>query len=130
MVRIIHLGEDSCHCLKVLAGAGHALVRCITIDDMQVSLRLPDRPDALVISGECRIASRIAAVLDAADLPLPVIVFAGTDERCAESEFDLVIPPLTPPSDWLSTIEAAIAQFQIRRGLGGESRLAGHVALL
>jgi hypothetical protein len=115
MVRIIHFGEDSCHRLMVLEGVGYSVGRCESIQDIEFYLRSPHLPDAVVISGELRKASRVATFLANADLPLPVILFAGTDESYTESEYDLVIPALTSPSDWLSSIEETIERFHGRR---------------
>jgi hypothetical protein len=111
MARIIHFGEDSCHRLMVLEGVGYTVERCESIQDIEFYLRSPHLPDAVVISGELRKASRVATFLSNADLPLPAILFAGTDESYSESEYDLVIPALTSPSDWLTSIEETIEQF-------------------
>jgi hypothetical protein len=114
MARIIHFGEDNCHRLMVLEGVGYAVERCESIQDIEFYLRSPLLPDAVVISGELHRASRLATFLSNADLPLPVILFAGTDESYTETEYDLIIPALTSPSDWLLSIEETIERFQGR----------------
>jgi hypothetical protein len=115
MLRIIHFGEDSCHRLMVLESAGYMVERCESIQDIEFYLRSPHLPDAVVVSDDLQRASRVATFLSNADLPLPVILFAGTDEPYTETEYDLIIPALTSPSDWLLSIEETIERFQGRR---------------
>ncbi|WP_348261204.1 hypothetical protein P8935_15515 [Telmatobacter sp. DSM 110680] len=114
MAIIIHFGEDNCHRSMVLEGFGYTVEKCDSIQDVLLYLRSPRLPDAVVLA-ELREASRVAALLTKSDLPLPVILFAGTDESYTESEFDLVIPALTSPSDWLARIGETIEQFHSRR---------------
>ena len=111
MARIIHFGDDSCHRLMVLESVGYAVERCESIKDLEYYISCPQRPDALILSGELRAASRVLAFLASTELPLPVILFSGTDELCSESSFDLVIPALTSPSEWLLRIEKTIERF-------------------
>jgi hypothetical protein len=99
----------------VFEGVGHSVEKCNSIEDIEFRLQSPDRPDALVISGELGKAPRVATYLANAELPLPVILFAEMDEFYTESAFDLVIPVLTSPSDWLSRIEETIVRFRDRR---------------
>ena len=115
MARIIHFGEDSCHRLMVLEGVGYVVQRCESIQDIEFYLRSPHLPDAIIISGELQRTPRVATFLSNADLPLPVILFAGPDESYIETEYDLIIPALTSPLDWLSNIEETIERFQGRR---------------
>jgi len=128
MARIIHFGEDSCHRLMVLEGVGYTVERCESIQDIEFYLRSPHLPDAVVISGELQRASRVATFLSNADLPLPVILFGGTDESYSESEYDLVIPALTSPSDWLSSIEETIERFRGSRSNVGTLANSHHAS--
>ena len=133
MARIIHFGEDSCHRLMVLEGVGYAVERCESIKDLEYYLRSPHRPDALIVSGELRAASRVVTFLANTELPLPVVLFLGTDESYSESTFDLVIPALTSPSEWLFSIEKTIERFHDRRPLlsaHSAPEHAGHSGLL
>lgn len=133
MARIIHFGEDGCHRLMVLESAGYTVVRCETIQDIEFYLRSPDRLDAIVISGEPSRSSRVANFLVNGEFSLPVILFAGTGDPHAESNFDLVIPALTSPSDWLTRIEETIERFHVRHtNLDAQSptQYAGQTGLL
>lgn len=116
--RIIQFGEDSCHRLKVLKGAGYSVAKCGSITDIESCLRSPEPPDALVITEESEKASRAAASLAKADSSVPVILFAASEESYTEFTFDLVIPALTSPEKWLARIEETIAR---SRSLRGES---------
>ena len=115
MLKIIHFGEDSCHRLMVLEGVGYSVERCESIENIEYYLRSPDPPDAIIISDEFGKASRVVAYLANVDLPIPLILFASTHEPDADSNFDLVIPALTSPSNWLSRIEEMIARFRDQR---------------
>lgn len=133
MARIIHFGEDSCHRLMVLEGVGYAVERCESVNDLEYYLRSPDRPDALIVSGELRAASRVVNFLANTELPLPVILFSGAEECYGESTFDLVIPALTSPSEWLFSIEKTIELFHERRthlSAHSSPEHAGHSGLL
>ena len=114
--RIIQFGEDSCHRLKVLKGAGYSVKKCGSITEIESCLRSPEPPDAVVITDEFGKAYRDAVFLAKADSSLPVILFATTEESCTESSFDLVIPALTSPDMWLARIEEIIARSRSLRG--------------
>jgi hypothetical protein len=119
--RIIQFGEDSCHRLMVLAGAGYSVERCGSVNEIESHLRSSDPPDALVITDELGKASRVAGYLANVELSLPVILFADGDQSYPESVFDLVIPALTSPSRWLSGIEETIQRSRRKRSrLNGE----------
>jgi hypothetical protein len=133
MARIIHFGEDSCHRLMVLEGVGYAVERCESIQDLEYYLRSADRPDAVIISSELGGESRVARCVSNAELPLPVILFAGSDESNTEFDFDLVIPALTAPRDWLSKIEETIERFHVQRlnvSAHSNGQRAGHTRSL
>ncbi len=133
MAKIIHFGEDSCHRLMVLEGVGYSVERCESVENIEFSLRSPDRPDAVVISDECGKASRVVAYLANMDLPIPLILFAGTHESDTDPTFDLVIPALTSPSNWLSRIEETIARFRDQRSDlngRGHTQHASHAGIL
>ena len=114
--RIIQFGEDICHRLKVLKGAGYVVAKCESITEIESWLHSSEPPDAVVVMDEFGKASRDAVFLAKGELSLPVILFATTEESHTDSSFDLVIPVLTSPETWLARIEETITRSRSLRG--------------
>jgi hypothetical protein len=123
-VRIIQFGADSCHRSKVLKEAGYSVEGCRSISELRAALLSQDAPDAVVITDEGG-AVPAEAISVAKDARGPVILFANADEEYPESSFDLVIPILTHPANWLARIHETIEQSRLlqveSRRLCGES---------
>ena len=110
--RILQFGEDTCHRSSVLEGAGYAVDRCHTITEFRSLLSSPKPPDAVVITEE-EGAATLEAI--AAETSLPVILFAEAEDTYPDSAFDLVIPVLTSPANWLAKIRETIEHSRVLR---------------
>ena len=106
--RIIQFGQDSCHRLTVMKEAGYSVEGCRSVTELRAALRSQDAPDAVVITDENG-SVPVEAIREVKSAARgPVILFANADEEYPESSFDLVIPVLTPPANWLARIQEAI----------------------
>ena len=119
--RIIHVGLDEQFRVPVLENAGYLVDICLSVDSFQASLVASPGADAIAITDNAP-----KALLKAASLVLathvstvPLIYFKGSSADLDDSDFDLAIPPLTPPVDWVAEVEKLIAE---RRALRANSK--------
>jgi hypothetical protein len=113
--RVIHFGQDSCHRLSVLEKAGYSVDGCSSISQLSAALQSPDEPDAVVMTDDYSLVPEEAILLARSHSLAPIILFRSPDRSYVESNFDLVIPVLTPPACWLADIAAVIEQGHILR---------------
>jgi hypothetical protein len=110
--RIVHFGTDACHRLLVLQDAGYAVNDCHSILELRSALEERHQTAAIVMTGSPgtvgRTAGRTAVRLARSCSHAPLILFRDGNDEGDKSEFDLVIPALTPPSEWLEAIATVI----------------------
>jgi hypothetical protein len=118
--RIVHFGSDSCNRLIVLQNAGYVLEDCLYLPNLSSALQVGDDPAAVVMSEAREVARRRDAITLVRSRSLaPLILFQSHTYTDDEPEFDLVIPVLTPPKEWLEKIAATIER---SRSLLSDSR--------
>jgi hypothetical protein len=94
--RLVHFGSDSCNRLVVLQNAGYTVYDCLSLPTLDVALRVGD-PAAVVMSETPKVVPRRNAIsLVHSRSHAPLILFQDRTYSDDESEFDLVIPVLTP----------------------------------
>lgn len=104
VARIIHFGTDECRRLLVLRSAGFAVEECPSLPLLRSALEDDTQPLAVVISeNRLRITSD-AVELVRAHTGAPLILFQNMIQSYNESDFDLVVPVLTYPGEWLYTV--------------------------
>ncbi len=112
--KIVHFGSDECSRVLVLQGAGYAVSVCGTSIGALKGALLQGATDAVIVSEigtECiQEAVSVSRLLSSAPLVLFEDVI-GTEDT---SIFDLTIPPLSSPSEWLREIAQLIANSSIR----------------
>jgi hypothetical protein len=106
--RILYLGMDDCLRIPVLKGAGYAIEVCRSEAQLRAALELPASVDGVILSEIDGITSELAVSLACAQCAAPLILFAGRGTRFNASDFDLIVPALTPPTDWLIEIARLI----------------------
>jgi hypothetical protein len=113
--RILQFGEDNCHRSTVLEGAGYSVEKCHSITEFGRQLRSLPSLDAVVITEQGEGATLEAIEVAKSGSSLPVILFANADDAYADSKFDLVIPVLTSPTNWLAKIAETIERSRVLR---------------
>ncbi len=108
--RVVHFGYDECRRLLVLHMAGYAVDDCPSIRKLRSVLQEPGQTSAVLFTGQDEKERKEAVTLARAQSCAPLILFETCNAPGDESDFDLVIPPLTPPQEWLAKIAATIQQ--------------------
>jgi hypothetical protein len=106
--RIIHFGEDTCHRLSVLKSAGYFVAECDDVTQLQAALQSELGIDAVLLTDREGEAFEDAIRIARSFSSVPLILFRDTNLNIAEAGFDLVIPVLTPPEQWLDELGALI----------------------
>ena len=107
--KIVHFGIDCRYRLRDLRGAGYAVESCYTVSDLRLVLYVNRTLDAIIIDTSERQAPQTAIDLARSHCPGSVILFQGWTAHEEDSEFDLIIPPLTPVPKWLDDIANLIS---------------------
>ncbi len=102
--RIIHFGFDDCHRVPVLRCAGYSIADCQSIAQLHAALQSTEEARAVVMARVQDLAPQRAVSITRAISTAPMVLFPCGAADLDESEFDLVIPALTPPEQWLSDI--------------------------
>ena len=107
---LIHFGADRCSRMLILSSVGYLTNGCESLT--QFSQLLQERTDtqAILLAESSRRERRQAVTLARSYSVAPLILFDDLNTGEGEKEFDLVIPPLTRPEEWLDKIAATIAQ--------------------
>lgn len=108
IAKIVHFGIDCRYRLRDLRDAGYAVESCYTVPELRLVLYVNRHIDAIIIDGSERQAPKTAVDLARSHCPGSLVLFQGWTAQEGESEFDLVIPPLTPVPKWLDDIENLI----------------------
>lgn len=108
--RILYFGRDTCHRLPVLVRAGYAVVNCTSLEELCASLESAPTPRAVLMADNNPRAAQQGIALLRSRSPVPLILFRDSYRVLAEAPFDLIIPTLTPPAQWLAEIASLLAQ--------------------
>lgn len=107
---IAHFGEDRFVRLPVLRKAGYLVQKCLSVPEFAEFLTANPNPSAIVMA-EANASSieRAISLARARTTAAPLILFPGTRRTSVESQFDLIIPALTPPREWLVALNNLVA---------------------
>lgn len=108
--RVLYYGEDECQRLLVLRNAGYSIDECSSIFKLRLVFDSSTLPSAVLMTDAHPPAHREAISLVRAHPPTPLILFQSNCDSLDETEFDLVIPALTPTTEWLDNVAATIAR--------------------
>lgn len=112
--RVVHFGCDACRRLLVLHMTGYAVDDFSSILKFRCALQDSTQTAAVLFTGEDETDRKEALTLARAQSCAPLILFETSNAPADEADFDLVIPPLTPPEEWLGRIAATIQQRRAR----------------
>jgi CRP/FNR family transcriptional regulator len=107
--RIIHYGVDEHYRLRSLRNAGYTVDSCSSLSEFKWVLYSGSRADAVAFTEATGQAPRAAMSL-ARNKKSPLVLFQGWTPHYEESDFNLVVPMLTTPEEWLSDIASLIAR--------------------
>lgn len=115
---VLHIGMDDCHRVAVLRSAGYAVDEYASMPELAEALGgIPDL-DAVLFSESENIAPEVVFALARECSAEPVIFFNSSNRRVSTPDFDLVIPPLTPPEKWLKQVSTLIERSRVLRAQG------------
>jgi hypothetical protein len=107
---VIHFGVDDCHRIKVLEIAGYFVRNCGSLRQLRATLLEENSAAAVFMSEGDGVPPRAAILIARTHSSAPVVLFKGPCGYCEESEFDLVVPTLTPPEIWLNELNSLVAR--------------------
>jgi hypothetical protein len=105
---IVHFGTDECRRSLILKSAGYSVDLCTSVVKLALIFKQGSGADAVIVNeiDEGKAKQVITAIR--AHSSAPLILFEGPDRHPIPSEFDLIIPPLSSPEQWLQRIAATI----------------------
>lgn len=115
IAKIVHFGIDSRYRLRDLRDAGYVVESCYDLSELRLVLFVNRHLDAIVFDASEREAPRSAIELARSQCPGALVLFQGWKAQADESEFDLIIPPLTPVSAWLDDLDSLIRRTRVAR---------------
>jgi hypothetical protein len=130
--RVIHFGADQAHRSQVLRSAGYEVEECATLPCLARVLRDGKVTDLICIS-EAQDQPAEGAVAFARGFDgTPLVLFRAANHAYLQRDWDLEVPTLTPPTEWLGEVAELIARSRTIRarpvGLQGNSRRLREVA--
>lgn len=123
--RFVHVGEDVCFRVAVLRGAGFQVDVCISAVQLRDVLLYRGETDAILIPDhDGEISEEILHLIRGCS-SAPVVLFRSSNRDYPKAWFDLVIPVLSRPAEWLrdiaevteSTESASFQTGAVRRNL-------------
>lgn len=115
-LKLIFVGPDDCLRIPVLVKAGYQVEHATSME--LLSRRLQDAFDAILLSD--RSWELVADLMPPGPRhpPAPVIMFRETTLNLPEAQFDLVVPNLEPPNEWLGKIAELLEGSHHRKSMG------------
>jgi len=105
--RVLHFGTDDCNRLLVLRSVGYSVDLCPTVEEFHSLMQKRTGADAILVAEPVR-ERRQVVTLTREHSHAPLVLFNTSYDYADEGTFDLVIPPLTRPEEWLRKIAATI----------------------
>lgn len=107
---IAHFGADKHYRLAVLTRAGYTVERCNSPAQLHAVLTGIRYVDAVIVSESDGDTPYDAISMTRSNSTIPLILFQSGNPHYDESEFDLVVPVLTQPREWLNKIAGLLAR--------------------
>jgi hypothetical protein len=106
--KLLTFGYDACHRWAVLRLAGFTLHACQSISELRERLIASRDVDAVVMVEDIVSVPQEALLYAKAYFDGPLVLFEARLQKEYRDSFDLCVPILTGPSEWLPQIEALI----------------------
>jgi hypothetical protein len=115
---ILHIGIDDCHRAAVLQSAGYDVGEYASLQQLATALDEMPGADAVILSESENIVPELVSRLVRGRSAAPAIFFCRSNCRVSTEDFDLVIPPLTPPEKWLKQVNSLLERLRMVRVQG------------
>jgi hypothetical protein len=112
--KLLTFGYDACHRWAVLRVAGFTLHACQSISELRERLMSSRDVDAVVMVEDIVSIPQEALLYAKAYFDGPLILFEARLQSNYKDSFDLSVPILTGPSEWLLQIESLIEKDRSR----------------
>jgi hypothetical protein len=124
---LVYFGVDTCHRLPVLARAGYTVENCYSALQLEAVFDSSCPAEAVLMTDHEGKLPQDAITLTRSRSVAPLILFRDSNHSYAESAFDLVVPSLTAPGQWLEQIAVLLEESRLVRRksalLRAESRM-------
>jgi hypothetical protein len=110
---LLYFGFDTCHRLSVLARTGYFIENCGSLVELAAALDSGSEVTAVLMTDRGGHLPQAAIDLTRSRSSALLILFRDSNLARANSSFDLVIPSLTPPEEWLTQIADLIEQSRL-----------------
>jgi hypothetical protein len=107
---IAHFGADTHYRLAVLTRAGYSVEKCNSPAQLHALLTGIRIVDAVIVSEGDGDTPYDAISLTRSNSTIPLILFQSGNPHYDEAEFDLIVPVLTQPREWLNKVAALLAR--------------------
>lgn len=105
---ILYFGADECLRIPVLQVAGFRVQRCASLAHLERHLAEAPAISAVIFEEERGKTADTAAELTRRSSVAVRVLFRHPDGDSAETHFDLVIDPATPPDRWLQQLAGVL----------------------
>lgn len=106
---ILHIGEDLCQRIPVMETAGFVVLQSeISVPAIRGAFEVGDDFCAVVFHSDISAPPQPTVRQIRRFSEAPFVLFENPAVSCDQSDFNLVIPPLTPPSIWLQKLTELI----------------------
>jgi hypothetical protein len=106
---------DDCHRVAVLQSAGYDVDEFASLQQLSTALDGMPGADAVILSESEDIAPEIVSRLVRGRSEASAIFFCRSNCSVNAEDFDLVIPPLTPPEKWLEQVSGLLERPRVMR---------------
>ena len=119
-VRIVHFGIDRSAVVSTLAQSGYEVNECGTsLPRLETALQQPGFDAVVVSESHIQPGDELSRIRSRS--PVPLILFQSGSKKYPLSSFDLIVPHLTSPADWLKELADLI---ELARAMCDETKLA------
>lgn len=109
-IHVVYFDPDGTgHRKEVLRCAGYAVDECRSVPELADCLRAEVGADLVCIADAWNSPAEGALALARGLSMAPIVLFRSSDHNYIQHDWDLEIPPLTHPSDWLAKVEGLLA---------------------
>lgn len=105
---VLHVGIDDCNRALVLRDNGYSVEVCPTFEEFRSTIEQRSDAEAVLVTERPGRERNEIVTLTRSWSRAPLVLFSSSYEEA--TEFDLLIPPLVHPSEWLRRIATIIEQ--------------------
>jgi hypothetical protein len=108
-VRVLFVGPDVCARTPVLSAAGYQILTCECEPAAIVGALVETPVDAVLFHCEPTAPSHLITAAARATTDAPLVLFARGSASYEEADYDLILPTLCSPQEWLPPLTETIS---------------------